>query len=91
MSGIVSKPEFDWKNKGSDQLCSKCTADQHLCFRYTDSTIPLLNLKSEASSHLLWLLGPVCVRPGPNREKWFARTAAHLEILSQDCQPEFTQ
>ena len=30
------------KNKGADQLCSNCTADQHLCFRYTDSTILLL-------------------------------------------------
>ena len=26
----------------ADQLCSNCTADQHLCFRYTDSTIPFL-------------------------------------------------
>ena len=30
------------ENKGADQLCSNCTADQHLCSRYTDSTIPLL-------------------------------------------------
>ena len=29
------------ENKGPDQLCSNCTAEQHLCFRYTDSTIPL--------------------------------------------------
>ena len=36
------------KNKVADQLCSNCTADQHLCFCYTDSTIPLL-LKSEIS------------------------------------------
>ena len=39
------------KNKDADQPCSNCTADQRLCFRYTDtcSTIPLL-LKSEISS-----------------------------------------
>ena len=42
------------ENKDADQLCSNCTADyctadQRLCFRYTDSTIPLL-LKSEISS-----------------------------------------
>ena len=37
------------KNKDADQLCSNCTADQHLCFRYTDSTITLL-LKSEVLS-----------------------------------------
>ena len=30
------------ENNGADQLCSNCTADQHLCFRYTDSTIPPL-------------------------------------------------
>ena len=30
------------ENKDADQLCSNCTADQHLCFRYTDSTTPLL-------------------------------------------------
>ena len=32
-------------NKGADQLRSNCEADQRLCFRYSDSTIPLL-LKS---------------------------------------------
>ena len=35
------------ENKGADQLCSNCTADLRLCFRYTDSTIPLLlNIQS---------------------------------------------
>ena len=37
------------KNKGTDQLHSNCAADQHLCFRYIDSTIPsvkILNFKS---------------------------------------------
>ena len=38
-----------YENKGADQLCSNCTADQRLCFRYLDSTIPLF-LKSEISS-----------------------------------------
>ena len=37
------------ENKGPDQLRSSCEADQRLCFRYSDSTIPLL-LKSEISS-----------------------------------------
>ena len=40
------------ENKGADQLRSNCEADQRLCFRYSDSTIPLL-LKSEISSFLL--------------------------------------
>ena len=36
------------ENKGADQLRSNCEADQRLCFRYSDSTVPLL-LKSEIS------------------------------------------
>ena len=39
-------------------ICENKDADQRLCFRYTDSTIPLL------SSHPLWLYRPVCVGPG---------------------------
>ena len=39
------------ENKGADQLCSNCTADQHLCFRHSDSTISVLP-KSEISSFL---------------------------------------
>ena len=37
------------ENKGADQLRGNREADQRLCFRYLDSTIPLL-LKSEISS-----------------------------------------
>ena len=36
------------ENKGADQLRGNREADQRLCFRYMDSTIPLL-LKSEIS------------------------------------------
>ena len=50
LSRIVRKPDFCLgENKGADQLRSNCEADQRLCFRYSDSTIPLL-LKSEISS-----------------------------------------
>ena len=43
MSRTVRKADFFLcKNKGADQLHSNCEADQHLCFCYTDSTIPLL-------------------------------------------------
>ena len=45
------------ENTGADQLRSNCEADQRLCFRYTDSTIPLL-LKSKISC--IWL-APVTV------------------------------
>ena len=50
MSLLVRKPTICiGDNKGADQLRGNREADQHLCFRYSDSTIPLL-LKSEISS-----------------------------------------
>ena len=48
------------ENKGADQLRGNREADQRLCFRYSDSTIPLL-LKSEISS--FWLFS-VLVQAG---------------------------
>ena len=47
MSRIVRKPDFCLcENKGADQLHGNSEADQRLCFRYSDSTIPpLLNSK----------------------------------------------
>ena len=38
------------ENKDADQLRSNCEADQRLCFRYSDSTVPLLLSKSKISS-----------------------------------------
>ena len=50
MSRVVRKPAFRiCENKDADQLRGNREADQRLCFRYTDSTIPLLP-KSEISS-----------------------------------------
>ena len=49
MSHRMEKPTICiGENKAADQPCSNCTADQRLCFRSIDSTIPLL-LKSEIS------------------------------------------
>ena len=46
----MRKPTFCiCENKDADQLRRGREADQHLCFRYIDSTIPLLS-KSEISS-----------------------------------------
>ena len=59
------------ENKGADQLRSNCKADQRLCFRYSDSTIPLL-LKSEISSFLLF---SVLVQPG------LCRTCSETTLL----------
>ena len=50
MSLDVRKPDFCiCENKDADQLHGNREADLRLCFRYTDSTIPLLS-KSEISS-----------------------------------------
>ena len=40
------------ENKGADQLRSNCEADQRLCFRYIDSTIPLLHIAKISSFQL---------------------------------------
>ena len=61
------------------QRCRSATLLQHLCFRYIDSTIPLLR-KSEiqSSSHLLWLCIPVCVRSGLKpRRQVFSRCGSY--------------
>ena len=50
MSHIMRELDFcKYKNKDVDQLCSKCTADLHLCFRSMDNTMSLL-LISKISS-----------------------------------------
>ena len=81
----MRKPTFcTCENKDADQLRGNREADQHLCFRYTDSTIPLpLNPKFQASSHLLWLYSLVSVGPGRKPECWFSHDAAHM--LSNLC------
>ena len=59
------------ENKDADQLRGNREADQRLCFRYTDSTLPLL-LKSEISSFLLF---PVLVQVG------LCRTCSETTLL----------
>ena len=50
MSRPMGKPTICiGENKDADQLRGNREADQCLCFRYSDSTIPLL-IKSEISS-----------------------------------------
>ena len=52
MSRVMRKPDFCiCENKDADQLRGDREADQRLCFRYTDSTIPLL---SESGVSSLW-------------------------------------
>ena len=81
MSRHMGKPTLCiGENKGADQLRNNCEADQRLCFRYMDSTIPryFLNPKIPASSHLLCLYGSDCVGPARQPHCWFSHEAAHI-------------
>ena len=61
LSLVMKNPAFCiCENKDADQLHGNREADQRLCFRYTDSTIPLLP-KSEISS---LYSSSVAVQPG---------------------------
>ena len=70
------------ENKDADQLRSNQAAKQHLCFCYTNSTIPLLP-KSQFSS-----LSPssVVVQPGlclvGHPEDRFSRDKSHVFLLT---------
>ena len=61
--------------------------DQRLCFRYTDSTSPLLpKPKLQASRHLLWLYCPVCVGPGRKpRRPVFSERGSNIVSLVFTC------
>ena len=64
LSIVMRKPALCiFENKDAYQLCGNREADQHLCFRYTDSTIHLLP-KFQVSSHLLCMYSPFYVGPG---------------------------
>ena len=58
------------ENKGGDQLRGSCEGDQPLCFciRIVLS-LYFLNLKFQASSHLLWLFSQVYVKPGQKPQR----------------------
>ena len=78
----MRKPAFCiCENKDADQLRGNREADQHLCFRYMDSVIPLLS-KSKISGpgRILWLWSPVCVGPGRKPEDRFSHNEAHLSV-----------
>ena len=82
MSLVMRKPAFCiCENKDADQLRSNREADQRLCFRYTDSTIPLLP-KFQASSHLLSQYSLVCVGPGRKSQRpvFSQQGSYHMDI-----------
>ena len=84
MSLIMRKPaSCICENKDADQLRSNCAADQRLCFRYTDSTIPLL-AKSEKFKSLTIFCDCTAryvsdkVR---NSEDWFSHDEAQINFM----------
>ena len=72
------------ENKGADQLRGNRKADQRLCFRYTDSTMPLLP-KCEISS-----LEPSSVDVQPGLCRIWSKTPntgfLATRLISIDCQ-----
>ena len=74
------------QNKGADQLLCNHAADQHLCFRYLESTIPLLSKSKIFCSHLLWLYSLVCSGPGRNPEDRLYHDTVHLQLVSNAIQ-----
>ena len=80
MSHLMGKPTiYICKNRGADQLRGNPEADQRLCFRLTDSTVPLLSKsKIFSSSHLLCLYRWVCVGPVGKPHCWLSHETAHI-------------
>ena len=85
----MRKPEFCiCENKDADQLRGNREADQRLCFRYTDSTIPLLSISEilkplaifcDCTAKFVWDLVE-------NSEDRFSHNEAHLSIFeSSSC------
>ena len=91
MSLIMRKPAFCiCENKDPDQLRGYRKADQHLCFRQTDSVIPLLsNPKFQAPSHLVWLYSLVCVGPGRiPRRPVFSQQGTYVTNTGSNLKPQ---
>ena len=72
------------KNKGADQLRSNSEPEQHLCFRYKGSTIPLhmyfKDSKFPVSRHLLSLYSSVCVDSVCKPHCCFSQDAAEMHM-----------
>ena len=86
MSLVLKKPAFCiCENKDADQLRGNRETDQRLCFRYTDSTIPLLP-KSEISSlqpSSLTVQPGLCRTWSENPEDRFSHNEAHIMTVSR--------
>ena len=82
----MRKPAFNiCENKDADQLRGFREADQRLCFRYTDRTIPLLP-KFEISS---LQSSSVAVQPGLCRT-WSEVFSCRIDDKKYDCTQEMS-
>ena len=81
----VDNQIFTYAKTGADQMCSNCTVDQSLFFRYTDSTIlPLLIPKISRDSFRLWVYGCIDRFVSDlvgNLEDQFSRNEALIVLL----------
>ena len=68
------------KTKDADQLRGGRAADQRLCFRSTDSTIPLPS-KSEKKPLAIFV---VCVGPGRKPRRQVSEDAAHIWVQAYE-------
>ena len=62
----MRKPAFcTYENKDADQLRGNREDDHAFVFAtWIVKSLYFLNMKFQASSHLVWLYSPVCVGPG---------------------------
>ena len=78
------------ENKDADQLRGNREADPRLCFRFSDSTIPLLSKSkiSSFSSHLLCLHRLGCVIHVWKPYCWFSHEVAQISTVLEQCHQE---
>ena len=70
------------ENKGADQLCSNCTADQHLCFRYMDDAVPPLPISKISSFYpSVTVQAGLCRTWSETLMTVFSHTTVHLLYL----------
>ena len=80
----MRKPTFAYA-KTKTQISCAVTAQLISAFVFAIQIVQslyYLNLKFQASSHLLWLLSLVCVGPGWKPEDLFSHNEAHLPSQS---------
>ena len=87
LSLVMRKPAFCiCENKDADQLRGNREADQRLCFRYMDSTIPLLSRSEFSSLYLSYVVAQpgLCGTWSETPKTGFLRTRLPLSFTEQN-------